>query len=79
MDERSDIDSLGATMYEMVSGRPPFWEGNIEYHHLHTAPEPLADSVHPVLASTVLKCLAKAPEDRMQTIEEVSSALLGVS
>jgi serine/threonine-protein kinase len=79
VDERSDIYSLGAMLYEMISGRPPFWEGNIEYHHLHTAPTPLGDSVHPVLASIVIKCLAKAPEDRFQSIEEMSLALMGVA
>ncbi|MCX7717179.1 MAG: protein kinase, partial [Candidatus Sumerlaeaceae bacterium] len=78
VDERSDIYSLGAMLYEMISGRPPFWEGNIEYHHLHTAPTPLDESVSPALASIVLKCLAKAPADRFQSIEELSVALMGV-
>jgi serine/threonine-protein kinase len=34
----SDQYSLGCTLYHMVAGQPPFVEGDILYHHIHTAP-----------------------------------------
>jgi tRNA A-37 threonylcarbamoyl transferase component Bud32 len=64
IDARTDIYSLGATLYEAASGRPPFVDGNIEYHHLHTVPQSLPDTVSPLLANTIMKCLEKDPANR---------------
>ena len=75
IDPRADIYSLGAMVYEMVSGKPPFREGNIEYHHLHTAPAPLPKTVPAPVCEVVMKCLAKAPENRFQSVAEVHTAL----
>jgi len=34
----SDQYALGCTLYHMVAGRPPFVEGDVLYHHIHTEP-----------------------------------------
>jgi len=75
VDARTDIYSFGATLYEMAAGKPPFLEGNIEYHHLHTTPPSMSETVPLALQQIVLKCLEKKPEDRFQNITELGEAL----
>jgi serine/threonine-protein kinase len=79
VDERSDIYSLGTMMYEMASGKPPFVEGNIEYHHLHTEPAPIQAELPIELAESILRCLQKEPANRFQSIGELRAVLAAIS
>jgi serine/threonine-protein kinase len=81
IDWRSDIYSLGAILYEMLTGQPPFVSegfGALLNMHLNQAPRPpcqLEAAISPGLDAAVLRMLAKKPEDRFQSMAEVQSAL----
>ena len=60
-----DVYSLAATIYECLSGNPPFHRGQIEHQIEHVAPKPLA--AHSPLGRAVMAGLAKTPEGRPTT------------
>jgi serine/threonine-protein kinase len=90
LDARSDIYSLGAVAYTMLTGRAPFERSNpLEVIVAHARDEVvppsrhLAGRTHPPrggevpadLEQVVLRCLAKRPEDRFQDAESLEQAL----
>jgi serine/threonine-protein kinase len=80
LDGRSDMFSLGAVLYELLSGRRAFpgeTTASAIAAVLHSEPEPL-DSP-PGLSRIVKRCLAKQPSERYQTMTELRSALESVS
>jgi eukaryotic-like serine/threonine-protein kinase len=82
VDVRSDIYSLGAVAYTMLTAEPVFGGGSIVEvcaQHLHSAPvapsERLGRAVPADLEAIVLRCLSKSPSDRYPTAAELERAL----
>jgi serine/threonine-protein kinase len=81
MDGRSDIYALGAVAYALLTGRPPFErQSAIELLIAHardevTPPSEYCADVPADLEKIVLRCLAKKPEDRFQTMDDLDHAL----
>jgi len=74
IDHRTDIYSLGVTVFEMATGTVPFREGNIPYHHVHTPPPDMREirpEIPAQLAAIVARCLQKSPEARYQSTREI--------
>jgi tRNA A-37 threonylcarbamoyl transferase component Bud32/Tfp pilus assembly protein PilF len=78
VDHRADLYAFGVTLFELLAGRVPFREGDVTYHHRHTAPPDLRELVPGIpseLAALVAKLMAKKPDGRPATTAEVTAAL----
>lgn len=81
LDHRSDIFSLGAVLFEMLTGQAPFTGADVSQlmHNIantpHVAPTRLAPGLPAVLDLILARALEKAPEQRYQHAEELVSDL----
>ena len=81
LDHRCDLYAMGAVAYNLLTGRPPF-EGESQTRVLNAQvrdpvvpPSRLRPDVGGDLERVVLRCLAKAPEDRFASAEDLGEAL----
>ena len=81
VDGRSDIFSLGAVLYEMVTGKRAF-EGksqlSVASAILEKEPAPITSTkplTPPTLDHAIQKCLAKSPDERWQSASDLASEL----
>jgi serine/threonine-protein kinase len=81
LDERSDIYSLGAVGYFLITGRPVFNHRSpikLLFAHANEPVVPLRDhepTVPEDVERVILRCLAKRPQDRFASVEELAQAL----
>ena len=81
LNARSDMYSVGATLFYLLTGHAPFEEGNmvklLSRVLEENAPDPRThrSEIPAGLARIILRCLAKTPADRFKSYEELENAL----
>ena len=80
-----DVYSLGASIYELLTSKPPFYFGNVDRQIREKIPPPMTqrrqelgiegEPIDSVWEETVAKCLAKHPTRRPQSVTEIASRL----
>jgi len=84
VDARTDVYALGAVLYEALCGEAPFRADNqaaLALARLTRDPQPPHDivvGVPPTLEAAVMRALARRPDQRFATADELRTALLGV-
>lgn len=83
VDERADLYAVGATLYALLTGAPPFsGETPMEMVHAHLARVPdvpqskSVRSIPPVISDIVMRLLAKNPDDRYQSARGLEEDLM---
>lgn len=77
VDIRSDLYATGCLLYELLTARPPFTGEtplSVVYQHVQDDPVPpsqISERVPPELDGLVMRALAKEPDDRFQSAEEM--------
>jgi tetratricopeptide (TPR) repeat protein len=79
VDRRADVYAIGAVFYEMLAGRPPFWGNAAEVQQALAnrralRPSRYVASAPPALEDVILRCLAKDPERRYTSTDELAAA-----
>ena len=81
IDARSDLYSVGVTLYQMLTGSLPFTASEpMEWVHCHIARKPMApgerlENIPPPVSAIIMKLLAKTAEERYQTAAGVERDL----
>lgn len=81
VDHRTDLYSLGVTLFELATGNLPFDSGEIGYHHRHSevpSPQGLRADLPDALSRLILRLLEKEPDARLQSAGEVLEALFEI-
>ena len=81
IDRRSDIYSLGVTLFELSTGVLPFVKGDLPYKHVHElppAPSTFNPQINPDVEAIILKMMEKKPADRFDSCNDVMAALKAV-
>ncbi len=81
VDHRSDLYALGVTFFELVTGRVPFDDGDVAYHHRHTPPpdpRDLVPEIEDAMAELILDLLEKDPEKRCPSAAIVRQRLQAI-
>ena len=81
VDERTDLYSLGATLYRLAVGSAPFYGERNELLHAHvklSPPDPREAGVPEDLAEIILRSMSKIPDDRFQSGADFAAALTTV-
>ncbi len=78
VDNRTDIYSLGITLYNLATGKLPFEEGDVRQQHLSVDPKRpslIIDGVSAKLEEIIMRCLEKNPANRFSSMEELKKEL----